>query len=444
MDVWSRRVFAGSPSQSKPSTSRRRIVVIGAGMSGLAAAHELAQRGHDVIIVEARDRTGGRIWSSASWPGMPVDLGASWIHGTKGNPLTRIADEIKTPRVATAYDRSITYDTAGTPLSPKGENELDKLRGRIQRAIRGAQDAEHDQSIRQAIYPIAASMDPSSDEYRRLNFIVSTDIEHDYAGSADRLSAYWFDSDSSFGGGDVLFRDGFQTITNHLARGLDIQFNQPVHTIDTRTSPARVMTSAREFLADHVVVTLPLGVLQAQDVQFIPPLPEEKIRAIGALGMGVLNKCFLRFERAFWPDDIDWLEHIPAQPGVWTSWVSHQSACGWPILMGFIAADHARDMESWTDEQIVSSAMDTLKTIFGTRIPALTGHQITRWARDPFTRGSYSYYAVGSTPDMRNTLAAPVGKTIFFAGEAAHRDYFGTAHGAYLSGIRAAEEICAI
>ena len=112
-----------------------------------------------------------------------------------------------------------------------------------------------------------------------------------------------------------------------------------------------------------------------------------------------------------------------------------------PILLGFNAAERGREIESFSNAQIVESAMQTLKTIFGAGIPQPTDFQITRWAADLFARGSYSYNALGATPAMRNVLAAPLNRRLFFAGEATNKDYFGTAHGAYLSGLRAAKEI---
>ena len=112
-----------------------------------------------------------------------------------------------------------------------------------------------------------------------------------------------------------------------------------------------------------------------------------------------------------------------------------------PILLGFNAADRGREIESFSNEQIVESAMQTLKTVFGADIAQPIDYQITRWATDPFARGSYSYNAYGSAPEMRNTLATPLNRQVFFAGEATHMEYFGTAHGAYLSGLRAAKDI---
>ena len=156
-----------------------------------------------------------------------------------------------------------------------------------------------------------------------------------------------------------------------------------------------------------------------------------------------LNKCYLRFSHAFWPDDIDWLEYIPQQHGEWTEWVSFQRATKLPVLLSFNAGDRGRDMEAWSDEKTVASAMSVLKTIFGHDIPHPVDHQITRWASDRFARGSYSFNALHATPAMRTALAQPLGGRLFFAGEASSKNHFGTAHGAYLSGVQAARDVLA-
>ena len=423
------------------ASSKRRVVVIGAGLAGLAAAWELQKQGHEVLVVEARDRFGGRIWTSSKWPDMPLDLGATWIHGVKGNPLTDLAEEIQANRIVTSYGRAITYNSQGKSLSTSEENRLDKLRKKVYKALEQAQEQDDDLSIRQAIKPLLREFDTSSEEYRFINFILSSEIEQEYSGSAEKLSAHRYDSDKDFPGDDALFVQGFKVITEFLASKLVIELGQVVKEIQWRQSPVRVMTQKAEFVADQVVVTLPLGVLQAKQVRFVPELPANKQDAIAKLGMGVLNKCYLRFRDAFWPTDVDWIEHISVQHGVWIEWVSFKRASNMPILLGFNAADRGREIEAWSDSKIVADAMKTLRTIYGGGIPEPIDYQITRWATDPFALGSYSYNPVGATPRTRATLAAPIEGKIFFAGEASEKDYFGTAHGAYLSGMRAAQEV---
>lgn len=422
-----------------PMLAKKRIIVIGAGLAGLAAAKSLQAQGHEVVVLEGRARIGGRIWTSTKWADMPLDLGATWIHGVTGNPLTTLAQTLKAKQFATSYDNSICYNTSGKALSSAEEAALEKLRKQVFQAIKQAQNQASDSSVRAAVDSLFISSTPANQ--RLINFILSGNIEQEYAGSASKLSAYWYDAAKAFQGQDALFAQGFRLITNYLAQGLNIKLGQTVKTINWQQAPLKVVTNQAEFVADQVLVTLPLGVLQAKKVQFLPDLPTAKQTAIAKLGMGVLNKCYLRFNKAFWPTDVDWLEYIPQQAGAWTEWVSFMRTAKMPILLGFNAAERGKAIEAWTDQQIVASAMQTLKTIYGSAIPAPVDYQITRWASDPFALGSYSYNPVGATPTMRKELAKPVANKLFFAGEASESDYFSTAHGAYLSGLRAAKEM---
>ncbi len=144
----------------------KRVVVIGAGLAGLAAARELQAHEYDVIVIEARGRIGGRVWTSHEWEDIPLDLGASWIHGVKGNPLTDLADEIKAQRLVTRYDSSVTYNTAGVPLDGGAEDRLDNLREELLEAISHAQKQDQDVSLRQAIMQVDQEPDGALSEAR--------------------------------------------------------------------------------------------------------------------------------------------------------------------------------------------------------------------------------------------------------------------------------------
>jgi monoamine oxidase len=200
-----------------------------------------------------------------------------------------------------------------------------------------------------------------------------------------------------------------------------------------------VATTAGVFRGAQLVLTLPLGVLQAGSVRFQPALPTTLRRAVGALGSGVLNKVVLRFERAFWDTDVDWIEFVPdlgAPP--WTQWLNLAGPTGAPILLAFAAGDLGRQVDRWSDQEVVGSALAAARAMYGPSVPDPTGWQITRWGADPFAAGSYSCNALGSEPGLRDVLAEPVDDRLYLAGEACQRPYFGTVHGAYLSGVRAA------
>lgn len=432
---------AGGVAQAQ--STGRRIIVIGAGMSGLTAAQTLKARGNNVVVLEARDRIGGRIWTSSKWPDVPVDFGASWIHGVRGNPLTRIAEQAQARQIATSYSRARTYNTSGRVITKMEEASLRNYGTQVYRAIDRAQDRYPDTSIRQVVDTLISQLANVPDARRMINFFVNVEIEHDYSGSASSLSTNWYDSDGEYSGSDALLEKGFGSLTDFMAKGLSIELGQVVREIDWSQPVVRVITDRGEFSADRVIVTIPLGVLQAKSVNFKPGLPVIKQNAIDKLGMGVLNKCYLRFPSTFWPTDLDWIDYIPENHGEWAEWVSLRRPLNQPVLIGFNAADYGRRIETLPDTEIVGSAMATLRTIFGERIPDPVDFQITRWASDPYAKGSYSFNALGSVPLMRVELARSVSNRLFFAGEASDQNYFGTAHGAYLSGLRAAAEVLA-
>ncbi|MGW6391624.1 flavin monoamine oxidase family protein [Streptomyces sp. NPDC055103] len=424
------------------AAARTRVIVIGAGISGLAAARHLVDQGEDVLVLEARDRIGGRIWTSDDWDGAPVDLGASWIHGIDKNPITDLAAKAKAKTVVTDLESTTDYLPDGQEAEGAQARALENWQDKTADALADYQaEQDRDAPMRSVVErTLRFSTLPDGDKALVNNAL--NDYEHEYSGSTTQMSTLYFDSDDSLNGDDVLFPKGYGQITDYLADGLAIRLGQRVKHIDWKSGGVTVRTDKGTFQADQVVVTLPLGVLQSGTVTFAPGLPAAKRTAIDKLGMGVLNKCYLRFPRKFWPDT-DWLNYVPPvdKYGQWAQWINVTRANGEPVLLGFNAADFGRTIEGWSDTEIVNSAMQTLKTIFGQDIPAPVDHQITRWASDPYARGSYSYYKVGSNPAMRDQLAASIADRVYFAGEATSRKSSATVHGAYLSGISAAKEI---
>lgn len=433
--------IAHDTSHAVNKGKRRRVVVIGAGLSGLAAARELQRNAAEVIVLEARNRIGGRIHTSTRWKAMPLDMGASWIHGQKGNPITALADAAGAARVETFYDRAQIYRGNGKPFSAHDYSRLKGISKSISTALRGAKNETQDRSILKALEPLMTKYRSNKEDMELVQYILRTEYEQEYAGSVESLSAHWFDDDKSFDGTDALFLKGFSVITDYLAAGLETMLSQTVKAITWSDTGVRVETENETFIADHAVITLPLGVLKTDSVSFDPTLPDEKLQAISKLGMGVLNKCYLRFDHVFWARDVDWLGLACMERAEWHEWVSFQRAAGMPVLLGFTAGNKAREIESWPDERILESAMHRLRTMFGEKIPDPIDYQISRWSSDPYARGAYSYNALGVDPEMRDALMKPISNRLFFAGEATSRYYFGTTHGAYLSGMRAAEAI---
>jgi monoamine oxidase len=431
----------GAAATADPDTPLD-VIVVGAGMAGLAAARTLHNQGYRVVIVEARNRPGGRVWTSRAWPDSPLDMGASWIHGVRDNPISELADRFEVERIATDYDDVTLYDADGYEVDEDDVEELDEAYEELLAEVEAAgEELDEDRPLGDLFAEILAEWDLSAEEEAAVWYAVNLEIEQDFAADVDELSAWYWDEGDGFGGGDVIFPDGYDQIVNGLAQGLDIRLNHTVQQVIHDNGGVRVVTEQGEFTADYAVITLPLGVLQSGRVQFSPALPAGKQAAINRLGMGLLNKLYLRFPDVFWDEEGEWIGHIAGTKGEWAIFLNQYLYTGQPVLMAFHGGPAARRLEALSDTQTVAAAMTVLRTIFGDDIPEPDGWQISRWASDPLAGGSYSYRPPGSSGDDHDTLAEPVNGRLFFAGEATSADYNATVHGAYLSGLRAAGEI---
>jgi len=420
------------------------VLVVGAGVAGLAAARELRAEGFTVTVLEARDRIGGRVVTDKRWSGVPVDLGASWIHGLEGNEIAELAaDHGIRLAPGTNDDRWVVYGADGKLVDAEALGaEAQALAAAIAgEQRRRAKAGEGDISLADFVATRGAGLDEAA--RRRLDFLVNSEYEHEYAADAALLSLRWFDSGEELRGGDAQIPGGYGQIVEVLAKDLNVVLEQVVTEVEHGPEGVRVRTAAdRSFSAEFAVLTLPVGVLKAGTVRFSPALPAAKTAAIARLGMGVLDKCYLRFDARFWGEGAELIGHVDAAiKGRWAEFVDLTPILGAPVLVAFNAGSHAAALAERSDAEVVADVMTVLRTIYGPEVPGPRDAIVTRWGQDPFARGSYSSLPPGATPDDLAALAAPVAGRLFFAGEATSGDYQGTVHGAYQSGLRAAQEL---
>lgn len=417
------------------------VIVIGAGMSGLAAAKDLQSKGKKVILLEAQNAIGGRTVTDRSL-GVPLDLGASWIHGVNKNPIAAIASTLNLATSPTNYDAIQRYDYDGREITDTEDTLLDKNYNMLMAGVRKAQrTAKQDQSLGVTINSINATKTYTPFEQRAIQYSVNTEIEHDYTADVSVMSLKYWDQDSAFGGQDVLITQGYDQITSYLASGLDIRLSTIVTEINYAKTTVSVVTSNGTYTAPKVIITTPLGVLKKGVIKFTPSLPSSYTSAISRLGMGLLNKLYLRFPYKFWNNQEQLLGYIGLEKGRWAEWYDLQHVTNQPILLGFNAASFAATAEAYTDQQTVASAMSVLRTIYGAASPDPLGYKITRWGKNSWSFGSYSYVALGSSPSDCDVFTKSINSRLYFAGEHTNRAYIGTVHGAYLSGLRASRQI---
>lgn len=404
-------------------------MVVGAGIAGLAAARRLVDEGVRVTVLEARDRIGGRMWTDVSL-GVPVDLGASWIHGTDGNPIVGVAADAGAETVETDFDSVLLLDADGV-VDDSDASALFAAWDEITAGIELlTQDADVTASLADGLAEVADLDDPL------VAWHVQSSVVAEYAADPDELSLAWFGSEGEFAGPDMILPGGYAAVAEYLARGLTVRRGAVVTRIAHADNPIHVETPQGVLAADHVIVTVPLGVLKAGTIAFDPPLPEPKRRAIERLGFGVLNKVALTFSEPFWPQSTDMFGLVGSRQPV-TDLLNGLTFAGTPLLVGFRGGQAARSREALSDKDVIGEVLAAMDA------PAPTGGLVTRWAADPYARGSYSFLAVGASPDDQRALAEPVRGRLLFAGEATHDEFFATVHGAYLSGVREAERILA-
>ena len=416
----------------------KTVLIIGAGISGLAAAKKLEDNGFTVIVLEAQEKIGGRLRTDRSM-GIAFDEGASWIHGPNGNPITKLASQAGANTYLTDDDNLAVFDNNGTAYS---DAFLDSQYTQFENALNAVRRAG---TKRQSFQTIFNSLYPTQANNRLWKYMLSAYLEFDTGGDISKLSSKHFYDDEAFSGKDVIVINGYDKVANFLGQGLDVRLNSSVTEINYNETKSLVNVNGNSIEADYVIVSVPLGVLKNNSIAFKPSLPASKLSAIQNIQMGNVNKFLFIWKKPFWDTNIQYIGYTPETKGKFNYLMNMMKFLPTTNgLMTFAFGDYATVTETMSDNQIINEVMAQLKTIYGNSIPNPTNMLRTKWGQNINTFGAYSFATNRTTSADFDTMATEINHKLFFAGEHTERDYRGTVHGAYLSGIREADKIIAL
>jgi monoamine oxidase len=284
-------------------------------------------------------------------------------------------------------------------------------------------------------------VDPGALNDRLRLYELSSYAEFDFGADIRQLSSRYLEDDSSFRGKDQIVTNGYDRLANLLAHKVDILYRQAVNRVEAVGNEWKVSTPVMDHFADDVVVAVPLGVLKAGTIDFVPGLPDGHTSALSRMQMGVVNKVVLQWDAPFWDTGLQYIGYTPAEKGKYNYFLNFRKFSSHNVLMTFAFGDFAVQMESDSDAQVQADVMAHLRSIYGNGIPNPTAMVRSKWGSDPLFRGAYTSAMVGMNGNEFEDLAAPAGDRLHLVGEHCSQKYRGTVHGAYLSGEAVAERI---
>jgi monoamine oxidase len=402
------------------------VVIIGAGAAGIAAARTLQEAGKRYILIEARQRAGGRLYTNRDL-GQPFDGGGAYIHFAETNPWSQIATEagIEARGGYRLWSGSIAYRN-GVALTP----ELAAARSAGMRKVAEAYDDIEERDD----VSIAEALSDEEADIRDLGRIQSQmaageDPEHVSVADWNRLE----------GGQNRLVPGGYGSLAEKTAEPLGVRFGVRATAIDWSGQLVTVTTDKGVIRARKAIITVPVGILKAGHIRFTPGLPLEHARALDGMRMGALSKIAMRFrDEKFGFTPHQFLAEVgePARAMTFEAWPFESD-----LVIATFGGDYARGLAKQGEAAAVDHALERFIRIAGSDVrKAFAGGKLVGWSDDPFALGSYAVILPGRMK-ARDALAKPVGDRLWFAGEATAGAYSMTAGGAYMAGRDAARVI---
>jgi monoamine oxidase len=419
-------------SQNNSTTTQKiyDVILIGAGMAGLKAAYDLQNKGLSVIVLEARDRIGGRIHTTTEFDAeFPIDLGAELVH-TKVSPTWELinSQNLKTTKLINDSDKNKSADLVGfqeffqaleskkIPYPKSAEDILSYLK-RLEAEPQLIQEIEE--------------LTLDTENLDKINALAVLNRFKQMVKDGEIIGA-----------NDFKIVGGYKQIYKILAEKLQIKLSKPVTLINWESDECEVGTTDGNVYKSHkIVLTAPVAVLKKQNIKFVPELPEAKKQAIESFGVCDIVKIFLKFDEKILTPDVNILNVFEDEiPVWWKATITADENYKGEILVGWLSADKARKLYTLSKDEIIDVATKDLeKKLNKTNLkPVKSLVQI--WKDEEFSLGAYSYIPAQVSPDIIEDLAKPIDNKIFWAGEATDPNY-ATVQGAYYSGKRVATEI---
>jgi monoamine oxidase len=410
-----------------------KVLIVGAGVSGLYAASLLEQYGISYEILEASSHYGGRIRSLQGFTDFDIDLGADTIYG----------------------ERSSWYDMVrhfGGEL--RGEtNPLYYFNGSFKTSAQATENTFFNRTVEfSQSFKSYVGDDITVQEYANVSGIHSS-MQHILNGMMGNAMGSSNTSIGTFGlreraerwkaGQDMmrLKNKTFQALINECFQSVidKVRYNTVVETIDYSGSSVLITDiEGNSYSADKVIVTVPLTVLKREDISFIPVLPESKTQAIQRIGMDRGIKVVMKFTERFWPDNTGEMYGSNAAPLYTATGAGGRGED--TILTAFVCGEQAEAL-ALQGEGMVQTILQDLDSLWGSASEKYIAHHIQDWGSEPFIGGAYTYSKPG-TGNARDVLAQTLSEKVYFAGEATHtQGHYATVHGAMETSLRAINEI---
>ncbi|MGZ8765189.1 MAG: flavin monoamine oxidase family protein [Acidimicrobiia bacterium] len=414
-------------------SERHDVIVIGAGMAGVTAARDLTRAGLDVVVVEAADRIGGRMFTARDFAAHPVEQGAEFVHTAEADTWQEIeTGGFETIRCEPAEGFLMSIGGRKSPdlFADPSLAAMGDLLGALER-YDGPEQTAGEWLAALGLEGVARAM---ADQMVTVHPL----------GDLDQLSMQGLHDDRIVDlerGVDWRLVAGYDALPAWLAEGLDVRLDHRVLDVQWSEAGVTMRTAADELTAAAGVCTLPVGVLKSRAVRFDPILPAAKWQALNGLEMGAVLKVLVRFSERFWPDDLTMLGCDGPVRLYWTPLYGRDDAE--PVLTAYVGGHRARALSVMTDPEAAAAVLADLDRIFPEAKPSQLARDTRRidWCTNENTRGGYSFIRVGGAGSRAALAAADTG-ALFWAGDGtATTTIAAVVHAAYATGRRAASEV---